>query len=724
MKKITILIVFIVLLIGGREAIAADLIVTYGQDLAYTTDQSFGTITVNDGGKVTFNGNVTVTKSLTVNTGGVMIVNGDLSLEATGKVSLIVSGTLIITGDLTIESSNNGSNETNTIETEGVLVVGGDYTYGGKDQNEVNEGSVYLSDTSDWDESTGDISDLIDSGVLEDDLLTDFIENSGYDTGSLASYTWDGSEDNYWNTEANWDFSAVPTVSKNVIIPGTVSRFPNSYNGTIDTYKTWNLTLQSGAVLTVPGSLSVYGDLIIEEGCQLTVSGNLNVNGSFSISNTSDSPSSIIVQGTITGDATINWNDLTSGQYQLMGHSISDIALSDYSTSYAGGYSLYYYNSGWVAVGSDSDFDTNPMRGYDFKFTTDGEDLSYTGTLNNNDSYIYSAGVRAWHLVTNPYPAYIDAASDGFNFGGFENTIYIRQGDNVVCTYDLSDPDNPVAVNGGSNILSPNQGIWVWTSTAGSEISISSSAREHQTTAVSLKSSSSISSNVLRFELGSDYSTDETVLVFSDNGSESANSYDADKMLAYGSIANLYSLKDGDDLVINALPKVESETVVPLGYKVASSGLGEFTITATNLDDFDADYSVYLYDLDEDVVINLREESSYTFTPSETQDDDRFEIRFESEAVTTAIDDEEIAVSSANVLIYSVKQTATVQVSDDVLMGSDRLIELYNLAGQLISTSELNTTTTELDLPQSNTVYIIKVSVDNASYQEKVLSMR
>jgi hypothetical protein len=160
-----------------------------------------------------------------------------------------------------------------------------------------------------------------------------------------------------------------------------------------------------------------------------------------------------------------------------------------------------------------------------------------------------------------------------------------------------------------------------------------------------------------------------------------------------------------------------------LGYKVASSGLGEFTITATNLDDFDADYSVYLYDLDEDVVINLREESSYTFTPSETQDDDRFEIRFESEAVTTAIDDEEIAVSSANVLIYSVKQTATVQVSDDVLMGSDRLIELYNLAGQLISTSELNTTTTELDLPQSNTVYIIKVSVDNASYQEKVVSL-
>jgi hypothetical protein len=70
-----------------------------------------------------------------------------------------------------------------------------------------------------------------------------------------------------------------------------------------------------------------------------------------------------------------------------------------------------------------------------------------------------------------------------------------------------------------------------------------------------------------------------------------------------------------------------------------------------------------------------------------------------------------------------VKQTATVQVSDDVLMGSDRMIEVYNLAGQLISTSELNTTTTELDLPQSNTVYIIKVSVDNASYQEKVVSL-
>jgi hypothetical protein len=525
----------------------------------------------------------------------------------------------------------------------------------------------------------------------------------------LCTNGWLGST-NQWDVSQNWASGEIPDYSADVYIPEH-PYYNDIYPVISDEAAMNDLEIAENASLT------------ISAGSQVDIYGDVTIYGDFIINNTEDEPASLIIEGSVTGNTTVNWNDLTSGQYQLMGHSISDITLSDYSTSYAGGYSLYYYDSGWAAVSSDSDFDTNPMRGYDFKFTTDGEDLSYNGVLNNDDSYTYTADVRAWHLVANPYPVYIDAASDGFDFGDFENTIYIRKGDDVVTTYDLSDPDNPVAVNDGSSILPPNQGIWVWTSTAGSEISISSSAREHQTTAVSLKSSSSVSSNILRFELASDYSTDETVLVFSDYGSESSNNYDADKMLAYGSVANLYSLKDGDDLVINTLPEVESETIVLLGYKVASSGLGEFTITATNVDDFDEDYAVYLVDLDEDEEINLREEPSYTFTPSETQDDDRFEIRLESEAVTTAIDEEEIEVSSSNVVIFSVDQTATVQVSDDVLLGSDRLIEVFNLAGQLISTSELNTTITEIDLPQANMMYIIKVSVDNASYQEKVVSM-
>jgi hypothetical protein len=160
-----------------------------------------------------------------------------------------------------------------------------------------------------------------------------------------------------------------------------------------------------------------------------------------------------------------------------------------------------------------------------------------------------------------------------------------------------------------------------------------------------------------------------------------------------------------------------------LGYEVASSGLGEFTFRATNLADFDEDCSIYLYDLDENVMVNLKEDSSYTFTPSETQSDDRFELIFNTETVSTSIEDVQTVISASDVLIYSTKQKATIEVSDDLLQGTDRRIELYNLAGQLISTYELNTNKTEIDLPQTNTMYLIKVNIDAASYQDKVVSM-
>ncbi len=483
--------------------------------------------------------------------------------------------------------------------------------------------------------------------------------------------------------------------------------------------------LQGGHQMTTSGDWDLSSLLVeLNTGTQLTVNGNLITGNHLTINNTPDSPTSIIVNGVVSGEATVNWHNITAGEYQLMGHSISDITLEDYETSFAGGYNLYYYDNGWAAVNDDGDFDNNPMRGYDYKINTEGESLSYTGILNNGSSYTYTADARSWHLVANPYHSYIDVQSEGFDFGGFENTIYVRQGNNEVITYDISDPDNPVAVNGGSNILAPNQGVWVWTSTAGSEISISSSARKYESSSVTLKSSAEKYGNIFRLLLESEYSNDEMVLVFNENGSESSSVYDAKKMFAYGSIANLYSVKDSESLVINALPDILSETVVPFGYKVASSGLGHFTFRASNLDGFNDQVSVHLKDKEADIIVNLRE-SDYSFTATDAEDNDRFELIFDYlESVTTAIDQEEYTLSDESVLVYIVKQTVTVQVSQDLLLGSNRLIEVYDLSGHLIDQYELNKTETKVNLPKAYTVYIIRVKIDEAYYQEKVVGMR
>uniref|UniRef100_UPI00117B1860 T9SS type A sorting domain-containing protein n=1 Tax=Labilibacter marinus TaxID=1477105 RepID=UPI00117B1860 len=132
--------------------------------------------------------------------------------------------------------------------------------------------------------------------------------------------------------------------------------------------------------------------------------------------------------------------------------------------------------------------------------------------------------------------------------------------------------------------------------------------------------------------------------------------------------------------------------------------------------------NIFLVDNVEDITINLNETPEYTFVSKAGEELDRFELKFEG--LTTDIeDDNKQLVTNKNVLIYAINQQATVKVSEKLLQGKDRLIEVYNLAGQLVDQHELNGIQTEFRLPDLNTMYIIKVSIDNSSYQEKVIGL-
>ncbi len=549
---------------------------------------------------------------------------------------------------------------------------------------------------------------------------TSCVSNSSTE-GETEDYTviltqdgWQGAS-TLWSVGQNWSSGSVPTSTTDVYIPeypyyGQVFPVVNS-----ETISMNNLEIASNASLT------------IKAGSQVDVLGDVVTNDGLYIENTTSSPSTFITEGTVTGNANVNW-PLTERVWWYISHSVSGVSESDYDNSFgSSAYALNIYNAGWDRIAGVSDAYTgdypfsSPLEGYSVILQNSGQTLSYNGVLNSDANYsdTYNAG---WHLVANPYPAYIDAMGGNFTLTDFDQTIYIRRNDDLISSYNLSVGDASSA-NEGSRYISPGQCMWLRASANNASVTIAKNACTHTNGGYGLKSAAVSDEDVLRLEMQSEYGKDEAVVIFNENGSELYTAYDSEKVLNGGDKVSLYSIKDGENIVVNSMPELEDDDVVPLGYYVATSGLSDFTLSVTNLDDFMPEQAVYLVDKELEITVDLREQSSYTFTPSTVQSDQRFELVFNN-SVTTDIDDETTSVSSRNVLIYAVKQEATVKVTDEVLAQSDRLIEVYNISGQLVKQVELDSAVITFNLPQNNTIYIINVKAGGASYQQKVVSQK
>ncbi len=541
-----------------------------------------------------------------------------------------------------------------------------------------------------------------------------FVAGSYYTFGSITvpAYQWEGDVSVDWFTAGNWSSSIVPGASADVtIVSGT-------YAAEIDGTASVNaLTITTGAVTLKPGAI-------------LTVNGDLTTNNNLTVQNSVTSPTSIITNGSVSGEATYEWTGLTNMYWWHIGHPVTgvddteyDASLNDDVADLNDDYALNSFTtSGWSRVagisGTDGyDFDADLLEGYALLIRYADQTLSYAGVLNNLSSYSQNYSQAEWYLIANPYPSYIDVEDAGFDIGNFLKTVFIDGYDNTISTYNIL---TNVGVNGGTRYVAPGQAMWLRTYEATDAISIANTTRVHSTG--SLKATTAEDDNIFRFTLGGSNNTDESVvLVSSEFGSELVSEFDSEKMMNGGNLVNVYSIKQSKDISINALPEISSEQVVPLGYSVSSEGMGEFTFKASNINSFMNGVDVYLVDNTEGITINLREEPSYTFTPSSAESNDRFELRFEA-SLTTDIDEQSAVVSDKNVIVYSVKQNATVKVTEDVLNNSDRSIDVYDVSGQLVKQIELNDQETTFTLPQTNMVYIINVTAGGDSYRQKVVS--
>ena len=222
-----------------------------------------------------------------------------------------------------------------------------------------------------------------------------------------------------WNTASNWSTGYVPTADVHVIIAAGATRYPEISNtGAVSK----NITVNSSATLT------------INKGYDLTVAGNFTNRGTVILNSDSNEFSSLIVQGTSSGNITYNRyvNSLSNGSgWDLIGSPVNGLQISSFASindsqlatgngsgaGDLGEYAIGVFDSSsnsWVNYTTDNVDTTQFTPGKGYQMATDsGATLAFTGSVDTDatetiaiQNYDASSGSR-WNLISNPYPSFL-----------------------------------------------------------------------------------------------------------------------------------------------------------------------------------------------------------------------------------------------------------------------------------------------------------------------------
>jgi hypothetical protein len=489
-----------------------------------------------------------------------------------------------------------------------------------------------------------------------------------------------------------------------------------------------NLEISSGATV------------IVKEGASLTVKGDLVNNGTLILESISTKYSSLIVEGTSTGDVSykrhvnafngITGNDLVSsplsgqnfGSFAIANPNLfenpgnSDQKLFGPFNETSGSYQTYFITT---------DAATILDKGIGFRAARDATEDGVSGTTLTFTGQVETAAIdinitetptsfTGWNLIGNPYTSYIDFETF-FNLNKSQLSANNYQ---AIYGYDGDASDGWTILNNLSTgvLIAPGQGFFVKAKANDLKIDFTPDMRVKGTTDDFIlgRSNSSNTNNLgfVKLQVNADSETFSTAIHFNSNATLGLDpGYDAalfgGNAPAFSIYSNLAQENLGVAMAIQALDNNDlNSVVVSLGIH-ASQGqdvtVSISEITLPNLID------IYL----EDTVINtftLLNDNNYTFTPQNNlSGTGRFYLRFENGVLST------IEQSLENLTIYTNAAQKTIVIEGQLQGDTD--YRLYDLNGRIIDIKTLDITRTNqsIDVAQlSIGIYIVELTSDNS----------
>ncbi len=537
---------------------------------------------------------------------------------------------------------------------------------------------------------------------------------------------WTGSKNSDWEEGGNWCSGSVP--SGGIITIGVSANNHYPVIPETSSYSISDLTINSGAELT------------LSPGAKLEVTSSLVNQGEFILQSTLDHLSSLMVpvNNSESGKAQIELSGLPAGQWMRLGHPIKNPTASIYDLTDKTNNYVYVMEYQWTRL-LDPDRIINEMHGILARYEL-GHNLKYEGELNSgavNFDFSFNSG---YVLIGNPYPSAIDWQNDDENGWSRSSNISATIWHRIYLGGQVQDFEFAYNRFGGvpqvipeefgfteDNVshIAPLQSVWIKV-LDNNPVSIGVDNKSRVTNSLPLKGAS-ISNrgrhDLIRILTSRSNLYDGSVIYFNsafsigNDASDSPKKFNSSKYLP-----EIYTRIGNTAMAINGFPELtDEEYSFPIS--VRNQVEGEVTLSV-DLDKFDNSYSVFLEDKTTGVWANLRENTDYVYTPAKMGDThDRFVLHLKNVTTSVVTPGEGGALAGNGINITAYRNLAKITIAPEILQQSNgrAIIEVADVNGRIMDNTTTVQTITEVVLPRSNGVYLVRVKAGSVVKSEKVV---
>jgi len=472
---------------------------------------------------------------------------------------------------------------------------------------------------------------------------------------------------------------------------------------------------------TISGTLTVAAGKIfnIPAGLQLTVNGTTTTNGGLVLkSPANDGPTgSFISNGSVTGNITVEryfngwstyfgWHFLSS---PIVSQSIQPEFVPDPPTASEDFYQWDEVTDLWVNSKSapgiwNSGFESDFIAGkgylvaYQTAVTRQFSGIPNTSNFPVDDLTLSSGTNSGWHLLGNPFPSALEWNGGEWGLSNIASTAKIWVESTASYT-DIHDSDH--------DIIPAMNGFFVQVTASPGSLTIPASARVHDVTPWYKNSEKSIRLTAREAEFG----TAQTINIRIDEASSDEYNEAFDSRFLPGYAPKFYSMKGQERLSTNTLPGLSDRRIISLGF--IKNNASNFTLEL-NPGNMIPGLVIFLRDAKTNIVQNLSEIPVYSFSSTEGDDPNRFQLVFNNPyGVVNPVKEKVIGIFSMNGSIY-------ISINSNKVIRGD--VFVYNLMGQEIMHNKLTGEKLIIMHPKTTVCgyYVVKVITNEKVFSGKV----
>ncbi|BAO77676.1 GEVED domain-containing protein [Winogradskyella sp. PG-2] len=479
------------------------------------------------------------------------------------------------------------------------------------------------------------------------------------------------------------------------------------------------------------------------EGSLMVASGvTLSIDGEMTLKSSSTRYSSLISDGTITGDVVYKrhvnnaaGNGTTTTANDLLSAPLTDQTFGAFraanpnilSGTIGGGSTLFLFGpfnpatESYVNYSSSDDTSTlSPGSGYRTG-STDGATYTFTGTIEtgNVDTPVVSGGSSNWNLIGNPYPSYLKV-QDFLN--NSSNAALLDENAVGMYGYDGTATDGWVVYNlattTASTVITPGQGFFVDAESSGN-IQFTPGMRSTGTDDDFIAGRNSNPLVFVKLNVSNATKNYNTDFYFNDNATLSLDvGYDAkiwnNTPPSFSVYSHLVENNTGDAMAIQALHSDDLLNVtIPLGVNANNDSDIVFTISESTLPE---SINVYIEDTVEDTLTLLTEED-YIMTPNASiSGTGRFYLRL----VANQLNVKEQELEMLN--IFTDNNRKSVEIAG--LIQEHTSFQLFDVQGREVVSKGLQLQTNRQSIGISHLasgIYVVKLHSEASTKTQKII---